>query len=326
MDITIIIVNWNAAEMLKNCISSICAHQEGLQLQIIVVDNASADNSVPMLKELFPEVTIIEAGGNIGFGRANNLAFPYVQAPCVLFLNPDTLIVDDAIQRMAAFLATKPAVGAIGCKIIDRAGIVQELPIQWRMTPWRKFCDLLFISGITLHYLTRFIPYHDPLQSGTVSYLYGACLMLKKEVLDQVGVFDERFFMYCEDVDLCERIGRAGWLIQYLSDVQILHLVGGATQGKGSAFGSFMMCESIAKYMRKYYGRLGQRLYTLAVLTTSSIRLSCLLLAKVLCLVTSADFNSFGERAIAKHINMVKWSLNMRGLRQETVNDKLTGR
>ncbi|MEN6350227.1 MAG: glycosyltransferase family 2 protein [Syntrophomonas sp.] len=310
MELSIIIVNWNTREMLRNCLSSLKDHTGRHKVKVFVVDNASKDGSVEMVHNQFPWVYLINSGGNIGFGKANNLAKPYSYTPYILFLNPDTIILNDAITEMLDYMETNQDVGALGCKMKYPDGVVQPLGLQWFPTPFTELISMLIISQRTQKRLKSYLPYVDPNKNSVVSKLYGGCLMVRKSVLDQVGWFDERFFMYGEDVDLCKRITEAGWKLYYLSDTQIIHLCGGASGEAPSNFSVLMKCESISKLMRKYYGNTGALLYKLVILSGSSFRLFVLAVLKIASSLLKKGNNSEYKNTHLKYVAMIKWCLN----------------
>jgi hypothetical protein len=273
LDLTIIIVNWNAGDMLRNCLASISNAPKSRKVDVIVIDNASADGSRDMASREFPEFQVINSGANLGFGKGNNLARSHVRTPLVLFLNPDTVVLGNALDEMASFLEAHPETGAVGCQMKDEDGTVQGLGLQWFPSPWTEFLQLAFLSAGTQKWLARFLPTWNPEQTGPVIKLYGGCLMVRKEVLDSVGWFDERYFMYAEDVDLCRSVLGRGWKLHYLSSAAIVHCVGGTTGKASHGFHTLMKCESVAKLMAKYYGRAGCCLYVLAILVAAPIRL-----------------------------------------------------
>lgn len=308
-DLAIVIVNWNARDMLENCLRSIEENRGPLKVDVIVVDNASRDGSGEMVQERFPEVVYIQSGGNIGFARANNLARSRVTAPIVLFLNPDTLLKRGTLEAMVRIFAQDEKAAVVGCKIRDEHGVVQELPSQWWMSPLRKGVELLLLSEHTEQRMKKIIPYHDPEASGYVSYLYGACLMVKKETLDLVGWFDDRFFMYCEDVDLCHRINSLGLKIYYLAEAEIIHLIGGATKNASGSFAGVMMLDSINKLMGKYYGARGVVSFKSMVWVNSQIRLFLLALLNVLTRAGRCKRDINFEFSRGKYRNAMKWCM-----------------
>jgi len=311
MDLSIIIVNWNTKDLLQNCLRSIAAGSEHYQVEVIVADNNSADGSRDMVAANFPKVKLFNSGANLGFAKANNLGLRHAQAPLILYLNPDTELGRDSLDRMINFMSKNSEVGALGCKIRNASGSVQRLGLQWFPSPLTQMLRLLAYSERSCPPLSFLFPCHDPEISGYVKMLYGACLLVRRAVLDQVGGFDERFFMYCEDVDLCQRIQRGGWRLFYLAEAEILHLGGSSSSNTVSGFSVLMMCESCASLNRKYYGRLGSIGYRLVTALGAPARLLLLL-----CLRTPL----FGRRrllrapldaSIRKYQTATRWALGL---------------
>jgi hypothetical protein len=311
MDLSIIIVNWNTREFLRTCLRSIRQGASGLSVQTIVVDNASRDASDKMVIEEFPEVMIIQSGGNLGFARANNLALPHVQSSFVLFLNPDTEIQGHALSLMLDQMKRAPSVGALGCRIRNLNGTIQELGLQWFPSPLTELVRFLAISERTYSRFRGLIPYHSPALSGEVTKLFGACLLVRRTVLEQVGSFDERFFMYCEDVDLCHRISRAGWKLFYLSEAEILHVGGAAGSAAFSSFSVLMMCESLSKFMRKYYGRFGSASYRFIALGGAQFRLLAVFLAALVNFTGMPGTDTKTRVSLRKYLSVSKWALGL---------------
>jgi GT2 family glycosyltransferase len=312
LDLTIVIVNWNAGDMLRNCLASIRNAPKARKVEVIVIDNASADGSREMASREFPEFQVINSGANLGFGKANNLARPHVRTPLVLFLNPDTVVLGNALDQMAAFLESHPETGALSCQMKYQDGSVQGLGIQWFPTPITEFFQLALLSAGSRKFLGRILPTWNPEQSGYVKKLYGGCLMARKELLDEVGWFDERYFMYAEDVDLCRQITNRGRKLYYLSSAAIVHLVGGTTSNTNPGFHTLMMCESIAKLMAKYYGRLGRCLYVLAMLAGSHARLLFVGASRLLSWLTPFGRHTDYRSAWEKCSLTILWCLGIR--------------
>jgi N-acetylglucosaminyl-diphospho-decaprenol L-rhamnosyltransferase len=310
-DLTIIIVNWNTKGLLRDCLRSIYAHNESDFIEVTVVDNASRDGSEEMVVEEFPDVRMIQSGGNIGFARANNLAIKGTQSTFLLFLNPDTEIRDDSLRLMVEFLKSNPSVGAVGCKMRNADGKLQPLGLQWHPTPLTEMATILCLSERTINTLKPILPYFNPENSGYLKKLYGGCLMVRKEVLEQVGYFDERFFMYAEDVDLCRRIEKSSWKLYYMNDAEIIHLGGGASSQTFNQFSTLTKCESLYKYMEKYYGRLGKHSYKAAVFLASNVRLIALYILEGLQTVKGFGYTGKYKLSTAKYSAMVRWSLNL---------------
>ena len=311
MDLSIIIVSWNTRELLRNCLRSIELCSSSLQVQTIVVDNNSADGTREMVSRLFPWVFLLNSGGNLGFARANNLGLPHACAPLVLYLNPDTEVRGESLLQMVEYMRRESSIGALGCKIRNLDGSVQPLGLQWFPSPITEFLKLLVVSDHTVRRLAGVFPWHDPAASGEVKKLYGACLMVRRSVLDQVGTFDERFFMYCEDVDFCHRISRAGWRIYYLASAEIMHLGGASSASAPGSFPVLMMCESFSKLMSKYYGWLGAVGYRFAALLGSQVRLVLLCCIRLLQVLGWHAFASDITGPTRKYWAVTRWSLGL---------------
>lgn len=311
MDLSIIIVNWNTGDLLKNCLRSIQGCSGNLSVQRIVVDNNSSDGSREMVARCFPDVTLVNSRGNLGFARANNLGLAHARAPLVLFLNPDTEIKAGTLDLMVRFMHTNPPVGALGCKIRNISGTIQRLGLQWFPSPLTEFLKFIAVSERTFSHLPRLFPCHDPEKSGYVTKLFGACLMVRRSVLEQIGSFDEQFFMYCEDVDLCCRITRAGWKLFYLSDAEILHLGGVASSSVPGAFSVLMTCESFSKFMRKYHGKAGSAAYRTAAFLGAQARLLMLLILSLPGYVSGRGSQTTLKASKNKYFTITKWALGL---------------
>jgi GT2 family glycosyltransferase len=310
-DLSIIIVNWNTRDLLRGCLNSIRTNDSGLNIQTIVVDNKSRDGSPEMVAAEFPEYKLINSGGNIGFGRANNLAVPLVDAPYVLFLNPDTEVTGDALKKMHSLMEAQKEVGALGCKIKGANGDVKPLGLQWFPSPMTELIRFLAISERSFRNRPSLFPLHDPERSGYIKKLYGACLLVRKEVLDKVGSFDDRFFMYCEDVDLCRRISDAGWKIYYQSEAVILHLGGASSSQAPGAFAVLMTCESLSKLMRKYYGWFGWMAYRVVAFVGSFGRMLTLMAVSAAAKVGLCRPEKKITGHVTKNLMIMKWTVGL---------------
>lgn len=310
-DMTVVIVSWNTMELLNNCLQSISENKNEVRMKIIVVDNDSKDGSTSMIRTEHPDVKLIESGGNFGFGRANNIAKQYIEGDSILFLNPDTIVLDDAIDRMKKVLDDNRDIGAVSCKTVYPDGEVQQLGLQWFPSPLTELINILIVTSTPNKILKKTLPYKDPLDSGYVKKLYGGCLLVRKSILDEVGWFDERFFMYGEDVDLCRRITEAGWKLYYLSNARIIHLCGGASNKSTSEYSTLMMCDSISKLMSKYYGVVGCLSYRAVIFVGSNVRLFVVLMIKIFNNLVAGSRNADYEDAVNKYKAMLKWSLNI---------------
>ena len=317
VDLSIIIVNWNTKDLLKQCLYSLRKHCGGPRNEIIVVDNASGDGSAEMVQNRFPEVKLMEAGTNLGFGRANNLAIPYSTGKHVLFLNPDTIMLKGTTEKMIKFIQDNPGVGALGCKMKSPADShlpdaeAHTLGLQWFPSLLTELFSILFLTDSTIQVFKKFLPYHDPTKSGYVVKLFGGCFMVRREVLESVGSFDERFFMYGEDGDHSRRIVNAGWKLYYMSEAEIIHMVGKASEKAGRSFSFIMKCESICKYMDKYYGTKGKLLYTWIIFWGALFRLVVLLGLRIISFIITPLKKINYKHGFEKNLTLIKWSLHL---------------
>jgi GT2 family glycosyltransferase len=312
--LTIVIVSWNSRPFLGSCLRSIQRTGPDLNVSVIIVDNASSDGSAEFVQREFPEALLIRSGANLGFGRGNNLARSHVQPGYVLFLNPDTLLQENSLQRMVDFLQTHSKVGAVGCKMIFPDGEVADQNLQWFPTPLTEFVRIAFLTYGVTRKLEGLLPINDPLKSGIVEKLYGGCFVIRTPVLEQVGWFDERFFMYAEDVDLSRRIREAGWELYYLSDAAITHAAGGATKKAGSDFSILMGCESMGKLIAKYQGKWAGMLYKACVFLASVIRLTFLAPLLVVSPALPANKRISCREAARNCALRIKWALRLRSV------------
>jgi N-acetylglucosaminyl-diphospho-decaprenol L-rhamnosyltransferase len=233
-ELSIVIVSWNTGDLLRRCATSIVASAPAIAYEIIVIDNASSDQSLALLRgdetaaALLPDgrLRIVENAENRGFGAANNQAFALSQAPFLLLLNPDTLIVPGAIDALVGVLRADPRIGACGPRLLNSDGSVQISVWRNPPTPWE-----IVLSNLRLY---RLLPrrIRGPLLLGPhwghdrrrfVRMLSAAALMARRETVDAVGGFDERFHMYGEDNEWCLRMVRAGWLLLFEPAVVIRH-------------------------------------------------------------------------------------------------------
>lgn len=234
MRLSVVFLNYNTRDLTRQALNSVLAAAEGLAVEIFVVDNASVDGSADMVAEEFPQVKLICNEANVGFAAGNNVALRQVTGEYVLLINTDTIVRRDALRTMVEFLDAHPEAGACGCKILDPDGTLQLDSRRGFPTPLAAFCKM---SG-----LSRFFPKHpriahyhmtylDPEQTAEVEVLSGSCMMVRKAAMDQVGLLDEDYFMYGEDIDWCYRFHQAGWKIYYVPTTSIIHFRGESGRG-----------------------------------------------------------------------------------------------
>jgi hypothetical protein len=233
LDLSIIIVNYNVKEFLQNLIHSIEKASARISKEIIVVDNASDDGSIEFLKEKFAQIRLISNNSNLGFGKANNLGMKEAAGKYFLLINPDTIVAEDTFDKMIKFFEEHSDVGLAGCKILNPDGSLQLACRRSFPGPWTSFTKVTGLSNLfpKSKLFARYnLTYLDENQTYEVDAISGSFMMLRKEVYEKVGGFDEQFFMYGEDLDLCYRIQKAGFKVFYFHDTQIIHYKGESTK------------------------------------------------------------------------------------------------
>ncbi|MFH1515913.1 MAG: glycosyltransferase, partial [bacterium] len=233
IDLTVVIVNYNVRPFLDHCLQSVERASSGLKVQTIVVDNASADDSVEMVKARYPDVILIENRENKGFARANNQAFELALGETVLILNPDSFVQEDTLHSLISCLESSEDIGAVGPKIIMPDGRFEPRSMRGFPNPWAAFSYLSGLSSLfpRSKFFSRYLlTYLDPELQHEVDALSGSCMMVRREVLRKLHGFDGDYFMYGEDLDLCYRIKQLGYRIIYNSKTRIVHFKGESTK------------------------------------------------------------------------------------------------
>jgi len=273
IDLSIIIVNWNTFEYLQGCLGSIIIHLHNsskLSTEIIVVDNASYDRSVEMVKSDFPQVKLIQNSENYGFAKANNQAIRISTGSRVLFLNPDTLVNPVTISAIDRFLTQNPKVGIVAPKILNDDGSIQisafRFPTLFNEF-WRLFkLDFLYPMST---YPKRYFNHEKPKRADVV---LGACFLVKRECLEQIGLLDEQFFVYSEEVDFCYRAHKAGWETYLLPQATIIHFGGKSTEKVSDAM-FVELNRNKTRYFRKHHGEMVAQLYKALLVLISFVRI-----------------------------------------------------
>jgi len=233
IDVSIVIVNYNVKAFLEQCLMAIRRAQHDLRVEIFVVDNASVDGSQAMLKKKFPYVQLIENNKNLGFSKANNQALKIAKGHYILIINPDTLIQEDTLVTLKRLLDERPETAAVGCKLLNPDGSFQITSRRSLPTPWVAFTKIIGLSSIfpKSKIFGRYnLTYLDPNVETEVDVLSGSFMFIRRAVLQDVGYFDEDYFMYGEDIDLCHRIKQKGWKILYTPATQAIHYKGESTK------------------------------------------------------------------------------------------------
>ncbi len=255
MDLSIVIVNYNVRYFLEQCLCSVEKAIAPLNAEVFVVDNASTDGSMEMVRKSFPWVKCIENQDNVGFSKANNQAIRRSKGKYVLLLNPDTLVQEDTFVRSIAFMDDHPDAGGLGIRMIDGAGNFLPESKRGFPTPWVAFCKIVGLTALfpTSSVFAQYYMGHLSSQENqAVDVLAGAYMMMPRKVLDDVGLLDEDFFMYGEDIDLSYRMQSSGHQNYYLADSQIIHYKGESTK-KGSLNYVYVFYKAMAIFARKHF-------------------------------------------------------------------------
>ncbi|MCX7651730.1 MAG: glycosyltransferase family 2 protein [Bacteroidia bacterium] len=255
IDLSVVIVSYNVKYFLRQCLQSVARAMEGLSVEVWVVDNASIDGSVEMVREEFPWVKLIANSANLGFAKANNQAIKLSNGRHILLLNPDTIVQEDTFQVVVDFLDKHPEAGAVGVKIIDGQGRFSPDSRRDLPSAWNIFCKLSGLyrlfpkSRVFGRYHLTFLPENE---ITPVPVLLGAFMAIPRHVLDEVGLLDERFFMYAEDIDLCYRILQAGYTNYYLPTTQIVHFKGESTKSRSLNY-VLTFYKASLQFIQKHY-------------------------------------------------------------------------
>jgi N-acetylglucosaminyl-diphospho-decaprenol L-rhamnosyltransferase len=309
VDISIIIVNWKSAHYVQKCVETIYRLMGDAEFEVIVIDNASYDGCDTMLAEQYPQVKFIQSPANVGFAGANNCAYRQSRGRTLLFLNPDTEIVGQAVPTMHRLLWETANAGAIGCTLLNTDGTVQTSCVQAFPTILNQVLDAEILRR------------HFPLLSlwGTrplveqretpmpVQVVSGACLMVKRHVFESVGLFSTDFFMYAEDTDLCHKMYAAGFVVYFTAAASVIHHGGrSSNQRERNYFADVLKREALFRFLTKSRGRLYGYLYRAA---TGGAALCRVMLA--CCFMTLAPRRSARDAlriTIGKWVNILRWS------------------
>lgn len=223
MKLSIVILNYNVRYFLELCLKSVTAAIETLDAEIIVVDNNSDDDSCEMVKDLFPDVLLIENKENYGFSKGNNIGVSHAKGTYLCILNPDTVVAEDTFTSILNFAGNTPNLGVVGCKLID--GVGNFLPESKRNIPFLNAAFKKFLGNSEAYYANHLTEN----ETGKVSVLVGAFMLMKQAVYNKVNGFDEDYFMYGEDIDLSYKVLKSGWDNYYFSETTVIHYKGEST-------------------------------------------------------------------------------------------------
>lgn len=318
IDLSIICVNWNSADFLRECIVSIYETVTDLSYEIIVVDNASPDGGADALLEEFPEIKLIHSAVNLGFAGANNLGFKYSTGSFVLFLNPDTRVLDTAIPTMLHRIQSLPDGGVIGCKLLNTDLSIQTSCIQTFPTILNQLLDLDFLRRLTpsLRMWGTAPLFQNPTKPVEVEVVSGACMMLRREVFSDIGLFSTDYFMYAEDLDLCYKAHQRGFSNYYIPDATIVHHGQKSSGKQGNRVRSVewaivMRCDSVLRFCVRNRGKFYASLYRMTMAVSASLRVLTVAVPALISRTMDAKSSHRGL-TLAKWSAVLAWSLGLR--------------
>ncbi len=272
MDLSVIVVNWNTRDLLSACLTSLFAHPPAGLFEIWVVDNASHDGSAALVRQQFPTVHLIENSANLGFAAANNQAIRASTGRHVLLFNSDALAQPGALSAMLRFLDEHPAVGALGPQLVNRDGSFQASYARFPTL----LSELSLLTGLARWWLGPYAPSPRPVpgeQPHAVDWVAGAALLVRRAAIEQVGLMDEGYFLYSEETDWCWRLGRGGFPVWYLPQVQIIHQAGASSQQQ-SARSYGLLYASKLRFFSQHYGAAATWALRAAFFVSAALRLA----------------------------------------------------
>jgi N-acetylglucosaminyl-diphospho-decaprenol L-rhamnosyltransferase len=260
-DVTVVVVNYNTAHLLDRMFAALETGRGSLRLQIIVIDNASRDGSATILRARYPTAELVENTTNVGFARANNQALKLIKGRHVLLLNTDAFVSPDTLSKTVTFMDTHPKCGVLGVKLVCQDGSLQP-SCRYFPTPWNVF--LVSTDLKRLFPGTRLVDdlSWDHASERECDWVPGCYYLVRREVIERVGLFDPRYFLYYEEVDHCRAVREAGWIVMYYPYTQVTHIGGEsaaseATLTKDGRQISTLQIESELLYFRKHHGVTG---------------------------------------------------------------------
>jgi hypothetical protein len=273
-EVSVVVVNWNTQDILRDCLRSIYEQCSEIDLEVIVIDNASTDGSVEMVKKDFPQVTLIENSKNRGFAAANNQGIDISKGRYVLLLNSDTVVLDNAIAKTAAFADSHPEAAVVGCRVLN-----PDRTLQPTCFMFPSILNMLLSST----YLYKLFPknkffgrermtWWNRNDIREVDVVTGCFMLVRQDAIKKVGSMDEQYFMYGEETDWCYRFKQAGWKMLFTPCAEIIHLGGQSAQKRATTM-VVQLRKSILQFMKKHYGPLIYRIACLLTVIFLAVRL-----------------------------------------------------
>jgi N-acetylglucosaminyl-diphospho-decaprenol L-rhamnosyltransferase len=285
MTVSIIIVNWNTRELLTQCLQSLHDTMSSLTLETIVVDNASTDGSVEMVRREFPQTRLIQNTENVGFARANNQAMALSGGRYMLLLNSDAIAMPGAIQSLLTLADAEPRAGVVGAQLLNPDGSFQA-----SHTPFPTLRqEFLILTGLARLLRGRWYPSRGAEEERgpqVVDYVEGACLLARRQAVEEVGGLDEEYFMYAEEVDWCYAMREKGWQVWYQPAAKVIHRGGGSSQNRRTQREGDLY-RSRVRFFRKHYGDTAAWLLKVQIYGLTAVKF---FIHRLLCLVSGGRY------------------------------------
>jgi len=306
MELSIVIINWNDGKVLPGCLQSICRETKETEYEIVISDNGSTDGSLDYVRSNHPEAMIVENGANLGFSRGNNSGIAVARGEYVLILNPDTIIMDRALDRLVCWADKHPEAAAFGCRVLNPDGSLQHSarPFPSIRRYWMAALGLRGLALISSSFCSDTYTGWDGTSEREIDWQSGCCVMFRRSILREMGGFDPAFFYHYEEVDLCFRVHQAGYRILYTPKATITHL-GGQSVGRFPIRFAIESFRNQHKYFNKHYGlstALRSRVVALAHLWVRRCAYGILAIF---------DKSDVMKRRIAMYRATIKWNWNL---------------
>jgi len=271
--VSVVIVSWNTCQLTLDCVRSLESSRNSLSTEIIVVDNASSDGTVEQLRRQFPHVNVIENRENLGFARGNNVGLKICTGKYVALINSDVVVPQGCLEKMLSFMEENARIGMLGPKMILRDGSIGK-SVYASPTVWNWFCNGLGLSSLFKHsklFANFELADFDYNKTQDVDMLTGWFWLVRSTALQEVGVLDDQFFMYGEDIDWPSRFRKAGWRVTYCSEAEAIHYCGASSDRAPTRF-YVEMNRANLQYFRKHHGPLGVLGFWLAMWIQQLVR------------------------------------------------------
>ena len=274
--ISVILVSYNTAQMSLEALNSLFNSFGDFSLEVFVVDNASKDNSVQLIKKAFPQVTLVENKVNVGFGRANNQVLELINGDYVLLLNTDAFVQTDTLQKTVEFMQQQSKCGILGVKLLGRDG-EQQPSCRYFPTPFNLFANRVGLNRLLPSIKLVDDVHWNPTVTQSCDWVPGCYYLIRRQVIEQLGLFDPIYFLYYEEVDHCFTIKKAGWEVTYFADTSVIHIGGESAKsvGKITSIGrqlNQLQVESELIYFRKNHGLFSCVLHLILVMLADIIQ------------------------------------------------------